>query len=231
MQPKTASLLAGASGLIGTLMLVASFSLNVGPPPGATDDQLIAFSHANFTSILLGAWLQAVGPVFIVILAFRIVTLAGATTRVDGWMTLFGVSALMTVSLVEIVFYMSALHDRPPMTVTVSYQLIQSVQHLYFIVAAPAVFIPLGLIIRGSHVLPQWLGWLALALGLAFAVAGMATLLSLEVPPAIQASASIQALWWLAAAIALMLRAYRPVGSHGVRGSTHQASSEGSDAW
>ena len=41
--------------------------------------------------------------------------------------------------------------------------LIHSVQHLWFI-AAPALFLPLGLVILGSGVLPRILGYLALVL-------------------------------------------------------------------
>lgn len=210
MSKKTASILAAISGLLGVIMLSASFGLNVGPPSDATTSaQLIAFDHQNFALILWGAWLQATGPVFIVLFAFCIVSQAGAITRVAGWMTLFGASTLMTVSLVEIVFYISALYDTPATMVLISYELISAVQHLYFIVAAPALFLPLGIVILGSGVLPRILGYLALVLGAAFAIAGMVTLLSLKVPVVVQASASIQVLWWLAAAIALIVRSRR----------------------
>jgi hypothetical protein len=221
MSTKTVSILAAISGILGVLMLGLSFSLNGGPPSDATTSaQLINSDHQNFALILWGAWLQAIGSVFIVLFAFHIVSLAGATSRIVGWMTLFGASTLMTVSLVEIVFYISALYDTPPTMVLISYELIRSVQHLYFIVAAPAFFIPLGIVILGSDVLPWLLGYLALLLGAAFAIAGVVTLLSLEVPTVVQASASIQVLWWLAAAIALIVRAARASTSAVVKEQT-----------
>jgi hypothetical protein len=99
----------------------------------------------------------------------------------------------------------------------ISYELIAAVQHLYFIVAAPAFFIPLGIVVLDSDVLPRLLGYLALLLGAAFAVAGVLTLLSLEVPQAVQLAASIQVLWWLAAAIALVVRTARSPASTVVR--------------
>ena len=210
MSTKTGSILAAISGMLGVIMLGLSFSLNVGPPSDATTSaQLIAFDHQSFALILWGAWLQAIGPVFIVLFAFRIVSLAGATTRIAGWMTLLGASILMTVSLVEIVFYISALYDTPPTMALISYELIHAVQHLYFIVASPAFFVPLGVVILNSDVLPRLLGYLALLLGAAFAIAGVVTLLSLEVPSVIQLSASIQIFWWLAAAITLIVRTAR----------------------
>ncbi len=108
MSTKRYRILSALSGIIGVIMLITSFSLNPGPPSNATSAQLIAFGNQYFTSILWGAWLQAVGPLLIVLFAFAIVPLAGATTRLAGWMTLFGGTILMTVSLVEITFYMSA---------------------------------------------------------------------------------------------------------------------------
>ena len=97
-------ILSASSGIIGVLMLVISFNINAGPPPGATNDQLLVFARENYRSILWGAWLQAVGPVFIVIFALALVYLSGATRRLSGWMTLFGAGTLMTVSMIEITF-------------------------------------------------------------------------------------------------------------------------------
>ena len=206
MSIKSVSILAAISGLLGAVMLITSFSVNPGPPSNATGAQLIAFGNQNFTSILWGAWLQAVGPVFIVFFALTIVSLAGATTRIAGWMTIFGATTLMTVNLVEIVFYISTLYSTPATMALISLDLIRAVQHLYFIVAAPAFFLPLGMVILSSDVLPQLLGYLALVLGAAFAIAGVVTLLSLSVPVVVQAAASIQVVWWVAAAIMLIVR-------------------------
>lgn len=206
MSTKTGSILAALSGILGAIMLSASFGLNVGPPADATGPQLIAFGSQNYSLILWGAWLQAVGPVFIVLFAFSIVSLAGAATRVSGLMTVFGASTLMTVSLVEIVFYISALYGTPTTMALTSTETIRAVQHLYFIVASPAIFFPLGIVILGSNVLPRLFGYLAIALGAAFGLAGVATLLSLSVPVVVQASASIQVIWWVAAGITLIIR-------------------------
>ena len=209
MSKRSSSILAAISGILGVASLGISFAINNGPPFDATIAQKIAFDDQNFASILWGAWLQAIGPVFIVLFALHLVFLARANTRLAGWMTFFGAMTLMTVSLIEIVFYISALYDTPTVMVQISYELISAVQHLYFIVAAPAFFIPLGIVILGSDVLPRLLGYLALLLGAAFAIAGAATVLSLEIPTVVQASASIQVLWWLAAAITLIVRTLR----------------------
>jgi hypothetical protein len=196
--------LSGLSGIIGVILLGISFTINPGPPANTTTAQLMAFANQNFTSILWGAWLQAVGPLLIVLFAFALVSLAGATTRLAGWMTLFGGAILMTVSLVEITLYMGTLYATT--TKFVSFDLIHAVQHLYFIVAAPSLFLPLGAVLLGSAVLPRVFGYLALALGAAFAILGVVFLSSLTLPATVLASAGIQAFWWLAAAITLIVR-------------------------
>jgi hypothetical protein len=101
-------MLSALTCIIGVIMLITSFTINPGPPSNATSAQLIAFGNQYYTSILWGAWLQAVGPLLTVLFAFAIVSLAGATTRLAGLMTMFGGTILMMVSLVEILFMQSS---------------------------------------------------------------------------------------------------------------------------
>ena len=128
-------------------------------------------------------------------------------------MTFFGATTLMTVSLIEITFYISALHADPPMMPFISLKLISAVQHLYFIVAAPALFLPLGIVLRSSSMLPRLLGYLALLLATAFAALGVIYLLTLTLPAGVTAFAGVQAFWWLAAAITLIVRSGRIANS------------------
>ena len=206
MSPRSFRVLSALSGIVGVLMLIVSFSINPGPPPDATTEQLTAFGQQYFASVLWGAWLQAVGPVLIVLFAFALVVLAGATGRLAGWMTFFGGTILVMVSLEEITFYFGALFSDPPSMALISMALGHAVQHLYFIVAAPALFLPLGVVVVGSRVLPAVLGYLALVLGAVFAILGVVSLFSLVLPSAVTAFAAVQAFWWLAAAIVLIVR-------------------------
>ena len=198
--------LSGLSGIVGVVMLALSFLINPGPPPGASSAELLEFGQQHYTTFLWGAWLQAVGPVFIVLFAFALVHLAGAAARLSGWMTFFGATILMTVSLIEITYYISALYAGPAVMTSVSLRLIYAAQHLYFIVAAPALFLQLGLVVLSSQILPRVFGYLGLLLGAAFAVLGIAFLHTLTLPVAVTAFAGVQALWWLAAAITLIGR-------------------------
>ncbi len=208
-------ILSAVSCIIGVIMLNVSFSYP-GPPLDPTTAQMTAFASQHFTSTLSGAWLQATSPLLIVLFAFAVVCLAGATTRLVGWMTFFGGSILMMVSLTEIVFYFGLLYTHPAETGLISFNLIHAVQHLYFIVAAPALFVPLGIVILGSRVLPRIFGYLALALGAAFAILGVVFLDNLVLPVLVQAFASVQALWWVAAAITMIVQAARMPGSKSV---------------
>jgi hypothetical protein len=196
------------SGVVGVLMLVLSFAINPGPPHDVEYHyaDVVKFGQDNFTTILWGAWLQAVGPVFIVLFAFALVHLTGATQRLAGWMTLFGASVLMTTSLIEISFYISALFPDPAIMPAISMQFIHAVQHLYFFVAAPALFFPLSVVLLGSTILPRAFGYVALGLAIGFELLGLIFLRRLTLPDPVTAFAGVQALWWLAAGITVMLR-------------------------
>jgi hypothetical protein len=202
-------ILSGLSGIAGVILLIVSFAINNGPPQNPTSAELIEFGRQNYAHILWGAWMQAVGPLLIVLFALALVHLAGATERLAGWMTLFGATILMTVSLIEVTFYISALNPDPVMMSFFSLKLISAVQHLYFIVAAPALFLPLGVILVSSPILPRVFGYLALLLAAGFATLGVIFMLRLRLPEAVTALGGVQALWWLAAAITLILRSGR----------------------
>jgi hypothetical protein len=199
----------GLSGILGVIMLSVSFAINYGPPLGSSPELFAKFVRESYASILWGAWLQAVGPVFIILFAFALVHLAGQASRLAGWMTFFGAAVLMMVSLIEITFYISALYPTPSLTTPISFEMIYSVQHLYFIVAAPALFIPLGYVLLSSRVLPRAFGVLAVVLGAGFGIAGITSLLTLTLPGSITSMGSLQAAWWFAAAVALILRGNR----------------------
>jgi hypothetical protein len=201
--------LSATSAIAGVLMLVISFLINPGPPADATAEQLVLFGRENFATVLAGAWLQAVGPFLIIVFAFALVRLANAVSTLAGMLTLLGGTVLMLVSLVEVGFYITALVPDPALGAgalgLISVDIIHALQHLYFIVAAPSLFIPLGFVLLASDVLPRVFGIVAVALGTLFGVVGAMTLWALVLPNAVLALAGIQTVWWIAAAIALLL--------------------------
>lgn len=94
MNSRRSCILAGISGISGVVLLALSFAINNGPPAGASDAELLSFAQHNSTSVLWGAWLQAIGPALIILFAFSLVHLAGAVHRLAGWMTFFGATSL-----------------------------------------------------------------------------------------------------------------------------------------
>jgi len=203
------SIIGSIAGIAGVLMIGTSFGINNGPPLDATNEQLIEFAHVHGREVLNGAWLQAVGPVLIVFFALTLVRLAGATNKLSGWMTLLGSSILIMVSLTEVVCYITALFPVPEIMGAIGNNMGHAVQHLYFIVAAPSLFLPLAFVILDSGVLPRVFGYLAIILALSFIVVGITSLYTLILTPLDTSLAAIQALWWLAAMIALIVRSKR----------------------
>jgi len=102
MSARSYGFLGGLAGIAGVVLLFVSFAINSGPPANATGTELMEFGQQNYAKILWGAWMQALGPVLMVLFALSLVHLAGATHRLAGSMTLFGATVLMTVSLIEI---------------------------------------------------------------------------------------------------------------------------------
>ncbi|HEY0755760.1 MAG TPA: hypothetical protein VGD98_17510, partial [Ktedonobacteraceae bacterium] len=210
-------ILSALSCIAGNIMLSVSFAINPGPPNNPTSAQLIAFGEQYATSIFVGAWLQAVSPLFIVMFACALVCLADATNRLSGWMTMFGSVILVMVSLIEVSFYLSAFAPNPSSMGLISLDLIHAIQHLYFIIAAPALFLPLGVVILSSRVLPRVFAYLAFLLGTAFAILGVVYLSALTLPLFVQAFAGVQTLWWLGAAITLLVLTRKKAATNAVK--------------
>lgn len=192
-------------GIIGPAILVASFVINPAPPTGSTAAQLGDFGVRHHDGIVLGAWLQGMGSLLIVLFTIVLVHLAGATQRVAGWITLLAASTILMVSLVEITFYLGAVRATElgdTASGLASNNLIQAVQHVFLI--APAVLLPLGFVLRGATVLPRVFAYTALALGAALQVFGLLGLFS-GLQPVIDVLLIVQSFWFVGAAVALLV--------------------------
>lgn len=121
-------ILSGLSAIAGDVLLIVSFGTAVPPPAGATRGELVQFGQQHYAGVLWGAWLQAVGPVVIMLFAFSLVLLAGVTQRLAGWMTLFGATILMTSVLFEITYYISAFFLDPEVMTSISLRVISAAQ-------------------------------------------------------------------------------------------------------
>jgi hypothetical protein len=209
---RAVSVLGGLSGSVGVTLLGVSFALVVGPPSSASPAELIRFGQEHRSAILIGAWLQAVAPVLIAVFAFVLVYLSRSAANLCGWMTFLGMSILIAISLMEVTFYVCALSTDLPVMAAISVKIIDAIQHLYFVVGAPAVFLPLGWMLLQSRILPGAFAYTAIGLGMVFLALGAAYMLTMALPVAVTAVGAIQSLWWLSAAIFLGVR-----GENGIK--------------
>jgi hypothetical protein len=97
------------SGVAGVAMLIAHFLIPAHVPsddsPPATITEFVLHHHA---AILATAWLQGFGPFPYVLFALGVVFLAGAMTRLAGWVTLLASAVILTLSLIDAAFTISA---------------------------------------------------------------------------------------------------------------------------
>ena len=205
MSPTMPRIVAGICGILGAVALVSSFLMNRAPPAGFSVAQLRDFATEHHNSIVFGAWLQGIGSMLLVLFAIALVHLAGATHQFAGWITLLAGATILMVSLVEITFYLGAVQSAEIGDLTsgaVSNALIKAVQHVFLI--APALLLPLGVVLLGSRVLPRAFAYLALAIGTTLQIFGLVGLLGV-LQPVIDDVLIVQALWFVAAGFALMI--------------------------
>jgi hypothetical protein len=203
---RQSDLLTAACGIIGPAILVTSFLINPAPPADYTVDQLRDFAIRHHNGIVLGGWLQGMGSLLVVLFTLALVHLANATHRLAGWITLLAGASILMVSLVEIAFYLGAVKATESGDTTsalASNNLIKAVQHVFLI--APALLLPLGFVLLGSNVLPRAFAYLSLAMGAALQALGLLGLFNV-LQPVIDVLLIVQSFWFVAAAVALLVR-------------------------
>jgi hypothetical protein len=214
-------------GILGILFLGLYFGIGAAIgltqlPPGTSEAQVLHVATQYHDMWLLGAWLQAAGSLLSVIFILGLVQLAGGVTRFSGVLTLLGCAVLLGVILIEGAFTIdlaqAAVDGHPAASVT-SFDVMTVFTQIYPIVPAPLIFLSLGSLLVGSNVLPRILGFLALALGGLYAIAGLVGLFTSPVLTLVPLG--LQSLWLLAAAIALVSRSRNtgPAPSAGYQGA------------
>ena len=83
----------------------------------------------------------------------------------------------------------------------------------YWLMLAPVLFLPLGIVLLSSQVRRGIFGYVVLPLAVVFAVLGVIFLFTLILPDAVTVLAGVQAIWLLAAAITLLARNGKQRGS------------------
>jgi hypothetical protein len=213
MSTRLSLILSALCGILGTVLLGlyfgVGFSIGLAQlPPDATMAQVVSVATQYKNAWFLGAWLQATGSLLSVIFFLALVHRAGGATRLAGMLTSLGSAVLLAVVLIEGVFTIDlaqAAVNGHQVTSLTSFDIMTVFTHIYPIAPAPLIFLALGTILLGSHLLPRVFGYLALALGIAFEIVGLVGLFTTSILTLVVLT--FQALWVVAAAISLLVRA------------------------
>jgi len=200
-------------GILGVVLLGLYFGIGAAAglaqlPDSASPAAVQSIATRYHDVWLLGAWIQGVGSMLSVIFILGLVHLAGGTTRLAGMLTQLGSATLLAVVLIEGVFTIDlaqAAVDGHPATSVTSFDLMTVFTHVYPIAPAPLIFLSLGAVLLSSTLLPRVFGYLSLALGILYAVVGLAGLFTSPLLTLIPLG--LQAFWILAVAIALIFQA------------------------
>src|SRR5690349_2936448 len=153
-------------------MLIAHFQIPARVPgdnsPPAALTPFVLHHHA---AIPATAWLQGSGPFPYLLFALGVVHLAGATTRLAGWVTLLAPAVIVTLSLIDAALTISAAEavaHGHAVTASVSFDLTDgpgndAAGRVFLI--APPLLLPLGAVLLGSRLLPRAFGRTAAAFG------------------------------------------------------------------
>jgi hypothetical protein len=214
--------LAGAAGFAGAAALGFSFGVLPSPPAlTAPLAVLTRYAGAHQHLLMAAAWLEGTGTALYVIFVLALVHLAGVRAGLAGRITTLASAVVLAVSLVYdvtlIAFAQSAaLGGRQTTTALVAYGLFAATEHVFLL--APPLFLPLGLILLRTAILPRLFALLAVTFGVMAPFLGLAGLFTVTannngpVGTAINALVAAEAIWIVAASLTLPLR--RPPAAH-----------------
>lgn len=206
---RTLTALCGILGLAGLGFYYSSpFWLLSEPPVGASAAQILAVATRYHNALLLDAWCQGTGALLTVVFALALVHMAEATRPLWGWMTMLAGATIVVVSLLDDTFTIAVAQasvSGHPETAAIGFDLSNVIGHAFLI--APSLYLPLGVVLLGSRLLPRVFGYLALACGVATEILGLASLFSSTTANIIGFVLLAQEIWVVAVAILLIFGA------------------------
>jgi len=205
-------LLGGVGGVVALVAHVAILPSR--PALGATQSQFMRLaSHHN--ALFASAWLDGIGSILLILSAVAIAHFAGAGGTFLGRIVQVAGAAVIAMSLVSdalVVTIAQAGTVGDGATIRTAYSLLTAADYVYPF-ANPFWLSALGAIVLATRVLPRVFGYLALALGAAELVGGLAKLYSDAANNVANHFFLAVLAWVLAASITL---AIRPVAARDV---------------
>lgn len=203
--------LGALAGIVGPILLVIYFvtpAVTGWPYAGASAQHLTDYANSHALLFYAGGWLQASGAVLSILFFLTLLKLSDTPLSFAGLVTIVGCAILLAVVLIEAALLEAvpmAAHAGDTTTVATTFALSNGVfARIFPLAPAPMLFAGIGYALR-----PAALGTgharSARIVAAAFVVAGIAAVFStIGLILAIVMSA-VQAVWILAAAIALAL--------------------------
>jgi hypothetical protein len=209
-----------ACGVLGPLMLGAYFTAplfatqlgSVLYAAHPTTVQVVNAGRRYHELLYAGTWLQATGALLAVIFFLALADMTGQGRSLAPKITQLGSAVLLAVVLAEAVFtltWASAAVNGLPASSRASFDLMSTFIRVFPIVPAPALYLSVGVLLLDSTTLPRAFARLALVLGAAFALTGLAGVFLPAATAATAGLSGLQILWIIAAAITLDARAHR----------------------
>jgi hypothetical protein len=211
MSTKTAYILTGLCGILGTVALVIYFSapfwLMPLPPPNCTAEQVMAFGTRYHDIIIWDTWLQQIGSLLSIIFVLSLVHLAGASNKFAGRLTLLVCGVIMALSLAEGTFAFAALQagdNGQPEAALTCLDLTTVFIHIFLI--APSLFLVMGFALLSTPLLSKTFVYIAIGLGIVFQVLGFAGLFSTTAVLMVIFVLNAQNIWTLVVSATLLFK-------------------------
>lgn len=203
------------AGIAGPVLLVIYFAVPAlahWPYAGASPQALITYADSHTLLFYAGGWLQATGATLSVLFFLTLLNRSGTAGRMAGHITLVGCAVLLAVVLIEgalLEAIPAAAHSGDTATVATAFALSNGVfARIFPLAPAPLLFGGIGYAL-GPTVLHQRYALSAKVVAALFVASGIAAVLGTAGLVFAIAMSVVQAVWILAAAIALSAASHR----------------------
>ena len=217
-------ILAAAAGILGAVMLVIYFTAPAflgWPYAGASSDTITTYANTHAALFYGGAWLQVTGTLLCAVLFLALVRHSRAALDLSGMVTMVATAVLLATVLIEAAFLIAvpmAASSGDGGTTGSMFTLSNGVFLRVFPLApASATLIALGLVLRRSNLLGPSLAAVALALGVAFEIGGVAVIAAPGAIIGLAVLSAGQVAWVIAASVRLGMTAPTLAGAQGAR--------------